>query len=80
MFSVPQPLVDLHVKLLRKARKSVSIERWERAVIKFCHMHAGAEFQEDGWEIERLGYKNLRLDGKLRVLKVTLLFLFKRLI
>ncbi|XP_031335091.1 remodeling and spacing factor 1 isoform X1 [Photinus pyralis] len=62
---VPQQLVDLHVKLLRKARKSVSSERWERAVIKFCHSFCS----QDAWEIERFGYKKARLSSKLRILK-----------
>ncbi|KAK4883507.1 hypothetical protein RN001_006826 [Aquatica leii] len=62
---VPQELIDLHVKLLRKARKSVSSERWERAIIKFCHGFCS----QDAWEIERFGYKKARLSSKLRILK-----------
>ncbi|KAK7864582.1 hypothetical protein R5R35_003175 [Gryllus longicercus] len=65
---VPQPLVDLHVKLLRKARKSVSGERWEKAIIKFCHSYSN----QDGWEIERFGYKKARISVKLRILKMLL--------
>lgn len=65
-FSVPQELIDLHIKLLRKSRKTVSNERWEKAVIKFCHTFCA----QDAWEIERFGYKKARLSSKLRVLKV----------
>lgn len=68
IFAVPQPLVDLHVKLLRKARKSVSGERWEKALIKFCHTYSKA----DGWELERFGYKKSHISVKLRLLKVSL--------
>ena len=34
IFSVPQPLVDLHVKLLRKLGKSVTSDRWEKYLAK----------------------------------------------
>ncbi|KAF5282832.1 hypothetical protein FQA39_LY17482 [Lamprigera yunnana] len=67
---VPQELVDLHVKLLRKARKSVSSEKWERAIIKFCHGFC----TQDAWEIERFGYKKARLSSKLRILKKDITF------
>lgn len=75
LFSVPQELVELHVKLLRKARKSVSNERWEKAVIKLCYSFC----KQDAWEIERFGYKKARISSKLRILKVITLELKKLL-
>lgn len=33
-FVVPQPLVELHVKLLRKLGKSVTSDRWEKYLVK----------------------------------------------
>lgn len=33
-FLVPKPLVELHVKLLRKLGKSVTPDRWEKYLAK----------------------------------------------
>ena len=34
VFTVPKPLVELHVKLLRKLGRSVSTDRWEKYLAK----------------------------------------------
>lgn len=66
--SVSPELIELHVKLLRKIRKSVSAEKWERALIKFCHSYY---ISEDGWELERCGYNKCKIPNRLRILKVS---------
>lgn len=65
-FSVSPELMNLHIKLLRKTKKNVTVERWERALVNMCHKYSS----KDAWEIERFGYKKTRLQVKLRALKV----------
>ena len=62
---VKEELIMFHIKLLRKLKKSVSVDKWERALAKFAHTYN----MEDGWEIERFGYKRCKLNLKLRLLK-----------
>uniref|UniRef100_A0A182JSP0 PHD-type domain-containing protein n=1 Tax=Anopheles christyi TaxID=43041 RepID=A0A182JSP0_9DIPT len=63
--AVPQALIDLHIKLMRKINKKVPAARWELALAKFAHSYS----HQDAWEIERFGYKTANLAVKLRVLK-----------
>ena len=62
---VRQELILFQVKLLRKLKKSVSTDKWERALTKFAHTYSAA----DGWEMERFGYKNAKPAVKLRLMK-----------
>lgn len=62
------PLVELHVKLMRKLKKTVNFDRWEKAAVKFAQSYSDL----DGFEIERLGYIKVDLSIKLRLLKVRL--------
>lgn len=55
----------MHVKLLRKLRFSVNVERWERSLAKFCHTYS----TNDAWELERFAYRLLKLPIRLRILK-----------
>ena len=63
--AVPLPLVQLHIRLLRRVFKSINTSKWEKSVSKFAHMHNS----QDGWEIERFGYKKSKMQTKLRILK-----------
>lgn len=64
-FPVHADLIDLHVKLLRKLKFSVNVERWERSLAKFCYSYS----MNDAWELERFAYKLLKLPTRLRILK-----------
>jgi remodeling and spacing factor 1 len=59
-------LLDLHVKLLRKLRRSVVPERIEKALVKYCFSYGGTD---DAFEVERYGYKHASLGVKLRIIK-----------
>merc|ERR1712130_1066145 len=58
-------LITFQVRLLRKLKKSVSMDKWERALIKFCFTYS----TEDGWELDRFGYKRAKLSLKIRIVK-----------
>lgn len=49
IFLVPAELQDIHVKLLRKLKRSVNPEKWEKAIIKFCYFYGGSD---DAFEVE----------------------------
>ncbi|XP_068632975.1 remodeling and spacing factor 1 isoform X2 [Battus philenor] len=64
---VLDPLKELHIRLLRRALKSIQVNRWERALIKFCHQQ---RYHQEAWEIERFSYKKASTQVKLRILKL----------
>ena len=48
--------------------KTVAIDKWEKQLAKFGHSYNS----QDGWEIERFGYKKAKIQTKLRLLKTLL--------
>ncbi|KAM9318943.1 remodeling and spacing factor 1 [Pholidichthys leucotaenia] len=63
--TVPKPLVDLHVKLLRKLGKSVTVDRWEKYLVKLCSELNGTW----AWELEQKGYQEMSMECKSTILK-----------
>ena len=51
--------------MLRKLKKSVAVEKWEKALVKFAHTYSAS----DAWELERFGYRRVSLQLKCRLLK-----------
>jgi len=51
---------------MRKLKKSVNFDRWEKAAVKFAQSYS----EQDGFDIERLGYTKVDLSVKLKLLKV----------
>uniref|UniRef100_A0A4W5LFG7 Remodeling and spacing factor 1-like n=1 Tax=Hucho hucho TaxID=62062 RepID=A0A4W5LFG7_9TELE len=63
--TVPKPLVELHVKLLRKLGKSVSADKWERYLAKVCQDINSSW----AWELEHKGYQDMSMECKTSILK-----------
>ena len=66
-------IVNLVHLLLRKLNRAVKIDRWERALQRFAHIHS----HKDGWELERFGFKQAHLQVKINVIKVRKWILWK---
>ncbi|XP_067276060.1 remodeling and spacing factor 1 isoform X2 [Pseudorasbora parva] len=63
--AVPLPLIELHVKLLRKIGKTVTPDRWEKYLVKVCQ-----EFNSTwAWEMERKSYLEMTVECKTGILK-----------
>ncbi|TRY99158.1 hypothetical protein DNTS_033985 [Danionella cerebrum] len=63
--SVPGPLIELHVKLLRKIGKSVTLDKWEKYLVKVCQ-----EFNRTlAREMERKSYLKMKVECKTNILK-----------
>uniref|UniRef100_A0A1A8AZF0 Remodeling and spacing factor 1 n=1 Tax=Nothobranchius furzeri TaxID=105023 RepID=A0A1A8AZF0_NOTFU len=63
--AVPKPLVELHVKLLRKLGRSVTTDRWEKYLAKVCQ-----ELNSTwAWELEQKGYQEMSMECKSSILK-----------
>ncbi|CAH1985868.1 unnamed protein product [Acanthoscelides obtectus] len=62
---VPPALANLLIKLMRKVKKTVKPEKWEKALVGICHNFSS----KDAWEIERFGFKKAKLSSKVRALK-----------
>lgn len=66
LITVADELIDLHIKLLRKRKKWISKDKWEKQLVKYVAEYSNVE----AWELERYGYRNVKLAIKIDVLKV----------
>ncbi|XP_053312684.1 remodeling and spacing factor 1 [Spea bombifrons] len=62
---VTKPLMELHLKLMRKIGKSVTVDRWEKYLMKICQEYNGTW----AWEMEKKGYPEMSLECKVGLLK-----------
>ncbi|XP_014672595.1 PREDICTED: remodeling and spacing factor 1-like [Priapulus caudatus] len=62
---VARDLIDLHVRLMRRLKKSVPYDRWEKFLIRVCNMYS----ELDAWDLHQFGYKCLNVVTRLRILK-----------
>ncbi|XP_051952704.1 remodeling and spacing factor 1-like isoform X2 [Xyrauchen texanus] len=63
--AVPRPLIELHIKLLRKIGKTVTQDKWEKYLVKVCQ-----EFNSTwAWELERKSYGEMTIECKTGILK-----------
>lgn len=61
---IHEELIELHIKLLRKRRKWINREKWEKSLVKFA-----AEYDAvHSWELERFGYQYVRTSIRLELL------------
>ncbi|CAH2225616.1 remodeling and spacing factor 1 [Pelobates cultripes] len=63
--AVAKPLMELHLKLMRKIGKSVTTDRWEKYLIKICQDYNSTW----AWEMEKKGYQEMSLECKVGLLK-----------
>ncbi|KAM4794753.1 remodeling and spacing factor 1 [Rhinophrynus dorsalis] len=63
--AVSKSLVELHLKLLRKIGKSVTIDRWEKYLFKVCQDYNSTW----AWELEKKGYQDMSVECKVGMLK-----------
>ena len=62
---VKQELITFQCRLLRKLNKSITTSKWEKALTKFAFTYSA----DDGWELERFGYKGAKMGLKVRLIK-----------
>ena len=64
----PSELIKgLHLYLLRRIKKNVPSDRWEKVLAKFYHPYN----QWVAWDLEQHGYTKLKLEVKLSIIRVS---------
>jgi len=62
----PALISELHIYLLRRLKRNVQTDRWERQLVQFCDTYSYI----DAWELEQVGYAKLKLKTKLAIIRV----------